>query len=35
MHYTGYLLDGSVFDSSVRRGKPFSANIGVKKLIGG
>ena len=26
-HYTGRLLDGSVFDSSVTRGKPFEVSF--------
>ena len=28
VHYTGKLLDGTVFDSSKTRGTPFSFNIG-------
>ncbi len=35
MHYTGRLLDGSVFDSSVKRGKPFEFTLGVGQVIGG
>lgn len=28
VHYTGMLLDGTVFDSSVKRGQPFSTYLG-------
>ncbi|KAL5355895.1 peptidyl-prolyl cis-trans isomerase [Aspergillus floccosus] len=35
MHYTGYLTDGSKFDSSVDRGQPFRTQIGVGGLIKG
>ena len=28
VHYTGRLLDGTVFDSSVERGTPFNFKIG-------
>jgi FKBP-type peptidyl-prolyl cis-trans isomerase len=33
VHYTGKLQDGSVFDSSVRRGMPFEFNIGRREVI--
>ena len=35
MHYTGYLTDGTVFDSSVKRNKAFKCIIGVGQLIKG
>lgn len=34
VHYTGYFLDGRIFDSSVKRG-PFSFACGQKRVIGG
>ena len=34
-HYHGTLADGKVFDSSVERGQPFRATIGVGELIRG
>jgi FKBP-type peptidyl-prolyl cis-trans isomerase len=34
-HYTGYLANGTKFDSSVDRGQPFSTPIGVGKVIKG
>ena len=34
-HYTGRLADGTVFDSSVSRGKPFQFTIGVGQVIKG
>jgi len=27
-HYSGYFLDGKVFDSSINRGRPLQANVG-------
>ena len=35
MHYTGKLLDGTVFDSSVERGEPFQFILGVGQVIPG
>lgn len=34
-HYTGWLEDGSTFDSSVQRGKPFQCVIGTGRVIKG
>lgn len=34
-HYTGFLPDGSVFDSSHERGKPFQCVIGTGRVIKG
>jgi len=35
VHYTGVLLDGTEFDSSVARGQPFSLTIGTGQVIQG
>lgn len=35
MHYTGKLLDGTVFDSSVERDQPFVFPLGVGRVIPG
>lgn len=35
VHYTGRLADGSVFDSSVNKGRPFQFVIGSKRVIQG
>lgn len=35
VHYTGYLTNGTEFDSSVKRGQPFGFTIGAGQVIQG
>lgn len=35
MHYTGYLQDGTIFDSSIKRNQPFSFKLGLNQVIKG
>lgn len=34
-HYTGYLADGTIFDSSHNRGQPFETVIGTGRVLKG
>jgi len=35
VHYSGYLTDGKMFDSSVESGQPFTFELGAKQVIAG
>ena len=35
VHYTGWLKDGTIFDSSLRKGDPFSFVLGAGRVIRG
>ncbi len=35
VHYTGFLPNGTIFDSSVKKGKPFVFQVGLGKVIKG